>query len=272
MRRVVTAIAALGVVASLRRLFRKRFSRPSRLQRPTASAKAKASAACRSRRGDVLPSHAALPDVPANGQLLGGGRLEGLCQADQGRQGRVPLHRLPGREERGADQGLQGQRPHADRCQGRRQQGQRVQEPDGDMDEGRRQRRRSSSTSQSNVKEYQKSQSESRSAAGRSVHGCLSALRRGGPLSGRADVDQSLPAGDQHRGDLLRRPQGGRSALGDGRRAALHPGAVPALPRPGRAAGNHGDVDSRRVAVSAEVHAPGARRRSSCCWACSWWG
>ena len=91
-------------------------------------------------------------------------------------------------------------------------------------------------------------------------------------LPGRADVDQPVPAGDQHRGDLLRRPQGWRSAVGDGRRASLHPGAVPALSRAGCAAGNHRDVDPRGVALLCRSTCTSCSRRSSCCWACSWWG
>ena len=103
MRRVVTAIAALGVVPSsgvVSQCFSQRFGEAD------ASAKAEVRQteppSRRSRRGDVLPPHPALSDLPADGKLLGGGRREGLRQADQRGQGRVPLHRLPGREERGA--------------------------------------------------------------------------------------------------------------------------------------------------------------------------
>ena len=39
--------------------------------------------ACRSRRRDVLPSHPTMSDLPPNGKLLGGGRRERLCQANQ---------------------------------------------------------------------------------------------------------------------------------------------------------------------------------------------
>ena len=83
MKRVLTCVFALGVAALLASML---------------------PAACRggrrprgSRGGDVLPSHPAVPDVPEDGRLLRGSRQGRIRQTDQGRQGRVPLHRLPGR-------------------------------------------------------------------------------------------------------------------------------------------------------------------------------
>ena len=90
-------------------------------------------------------------------------------------------------------------------------------------------------------------------------HGCLRAIRRCSPLSGRADLDKSMPSGDQHCGDLLCRPQGWRFAVGDGCRVPLHPGAVLALSGLGGPAGNHRAVDPRGVGVPPEVYAPGSR-------------
>ena len=79
-------IVALGLWPFSLRCFRKRLG-PTQ---PTPPA--------RSRRGDVLPSHAPLPDLPEDGKLFGGGRQEGF--AKEIKDGKVEFHYIDFQDEK----------------------------------------------------------------------------------------------------------------------------------------------------------------------------
>ena len=129
MKRAIAAIAIVAVVVALAiRCFRKRLVGRRR--------------AGRSRRGDVLPSHAALPDVPQDGQL----HARRPSRTDSPRRSRTARSSSTSstsrtRRTQALTKGYKVERPHVDRRAGRRQQGEGAQEPDGDVDEGRRQGR-----------------------------------------------------------------------------------------------------------------------------------
>ena len=97
------------------------------------------------------------------------------------------------------------------------------------------------------------------------------AVGAGGAVARRADLDQPVPAGDQHRGGVVRRPPRRQPAAGAARRRPLHPRPDGRLRGAGGARDLGAAVDGRasRPRCSASRPRRSGRCSSSSAWRCS---